>query len=78
MDFIRDLGASFRDFFGGRVSGYEEEIISARQEAISELRERAIGIGADAVIGCKMDYEVLGQGNGIMMVTISGTAVTLK
>ena len=78
VNFIKDLGASFRDMFGGRSKGYEEELMSARDEALCELRQRAINLGADAVIGCKMDYEVLGQNGSMLMVTVSGTAVRLK
>lgn len=78
VNFIRDIGASFRDMFGGRSKGYEEELLDARNEALEELKQRAIKMGADAVIGCKMDYEVLGQNGSMLMVTVSGTAVKLK
>ena len=78
VNFIKDIGASFRDMFGGRGKGYEEELMSARDEALSELRQRDINLGADAVIGAKMDYEVLGQAGSMLMVTVSGTAVRLK
>ena len=78
VNFIKDIGASFRDMFGGRSKGYEEELMSARDEALSELRQRDINLGADAVIGAKMDYEVLGQAGSMLMVTVSGTAVRLK
>lgn len=78
INVLKDIGAGFRNFFGGRSSGYEEELISARKEAISEMSKRAIELGAEAVIGVKMDYEVLGTDNGMLMVTCSGTAVKLK
>lgn len=78
VDFLRDMGAGIRDIFGGRSKGYEKELIAARNEAIDEMKSRANKIGADAIIGCKMDYEVLGTSNGMLMVTISGTAVKLK
>ena len=55
VNFIKDIGASFRDMFGGRSKGYENELLSARNEALAELEERARKMGADAVIGCKMD-----------------------
>lgn len=77
VDFLRDIGASFRNFFGGRSSGYEEELMSAREQALSEMGQRAAQMGADAVVGVKMDYEVLGADNGMLMVTCSGTAVVL-
>ena len=78
VDFIRDLGAGLRDFFGGRSKGYEKELLGAREEAIEEMKERATRMGADAVVGCKMDYEVLGQAGSMLMVTVSGTAVKLR
>ena len=78
VDFIRDIGAGLRDFFGVRSKGYEKELLEAREEAIEELKERAARMGADAVVGCKMDYEVLGQAGSMLMVTVSGTAVKLR
>lgn len=75
VDFVRDIGAGFRDFFGGRSKSYESELIEAREAAISEMKLRAGDLGADAVVGCKVDYEILGASNGMLMVTISGTAV---
>ena len=78
VDFIRDIGAGLRDFFGGRSSGYENELMRAREEALEEIEERARRLGADAVVGCKMDYEVLGQNGSMLMVTVSGTAVKLR
>lgn len=78
VNFIRDIGASFTNFFGGRSSGYEEELLQAREEALKEMQARAEQLGADAIIGCKMDYEVLGEGGTMLMVTCSGTAVKLS
>ncbi|WP_297201261.1 putative heavy metal-binding protein [uncultured Flavonifractor sp.] len=77
VDFFRDLGAGLRNFFGGRSSGYEEELQRARQEAIAEMSDRAAQMGADAVVGVDVDYEVLGSNNGMLMVSVSGTAVQL-
>lgn len=78
VNFLKDFGAGLRDIFGGRSQGYEEELVNARYEAIEEMKKRAMDLGADAVIGAKMDYEVLGQAGSMLMVTISGTAVKLK
>ena len=78
VDFVRDIGAGLRNFFGGRSAGYEEELQSARQEAPGEMSRRAEALGADAVIGVDVDYEVLGSDNGMLMVSVSGTAVTLR
>lgn len=78
VNIIRDIGAGFRDVFGGRSQGYENELIQAREEALEEMTKRAQALGADAVIGIDMDYEVLGQAGSMMMVTASGTAVGLE
>lgn len=78
VDFIKDFTASLRDVFGGRSKGYEDELLIARDEAISEMEDRARELGADAVVGAKVDYETLGQSNSMFMVTISGTAVKFK
>lgn len=75
VDFVKDLAASFSNFFGGRSGSYEEELIQARESAIREMQQRAASIGANAVVGVDIDYEVLGQNNGMLMVTVSGTAV---
>ncbi len=75
INVLKDLGAGMRNFFGGRSKSYEEELTMAREEAINEMVSRAEEIGADAVVGMKMDYEVLGSDNGMLMVTCSGTAV---
>lgn len=77
IDMIRDLGASIRNIVGGRSTGYEDELIEARRDALAELEQRAMELGANAVVGVDVDYEVLGQGN-MLMVTASGTAVTLE
>ncbi|MCI1901450.1 MAG: heavy metal-binding domain-containing protein [Bifidobacteriaceae bacterium] len=77
VDFVRDIGASLRNVFGGRSQGYEEELVTARNQAIAELEQRAGELNAHAVVGVDVDYEVLGQGN-MLMVTASGTAVTLE
>lgn len=74
-DFLKDFSASLRDIFGGRSSGYENTMINSRNEAIKEMIVRAEELGADAVVGSKIDYEVIGQ--SMMIVTISGTAVKL-
>ncbi len=77
INVLKDLGAGLRNVFGGRSKSYENELLTAREEALAEMQERAQSLGADAVIGIKMDYEVLGSDNGMLMVTCSGTAVKL-
>lgn len=78
INFLKDLGAGMRNFFGGRSQGYEDEILQARENALDEMTNRAMQMGADAVVGVKMDYETLGADNGMIMVTCSGTAVKLN
>lgn len=78
VDFIKDLAASFSNFFGGRSGSYEDELIQARQDAIREMEQRALQLGANAVVGVDIDYEVLGANNGMLMVTASGTAVVAE
>lgn len=77
VNFIRDFAASIRNIIGGRSGSYEEELVKARNQAMDELANRAIEVGADAVVGIDVDYEVLGPDNGMLMVTASGTAVKL-
>lgn len=78
VNMFRDIGAGLRNIFGGRSSGYEDELQNARSEALAEMQRRASALGADAVVGVDVDYEVLGSDNGMLMVSVSGTAVTLR
>ena len=77
VNFFKDFGAGIRNLIGGRSSSYEKELLEARRKALSELEERARLMGADAVVGIDIDYEVLGEGGGMLMVTASGTAVRI-
>ena len=74
---IKDLFAAVRDVVGGRSGAYEEALRGARQEALREMANRASALGANAVIGVDIDYEVLGKAGSMLMVTCSGTAVRL-
>ena len=65
-------------FVGGRSQGYEEELTKARNEALAEMEQRAAAVGANAVVGVDIDYEVLGADNGMLMVSASGTAVVVE
>ena len=77
VNFIKDFTASIRNIVGGRSGSYEDELIKARTQAMDEMADRAYALGADAVVGIDVDYEVLGPNNGMLMVTASGTAVKL-
>ena len=74
---FRDLFAGVRDIVGGRSGAYERELGKAREIALNEMQQDAAALGADAVVAVDLDYEVLGQGNGMLMVSVSGTAVKL-
>ena len=75
VDAIKDIAAGLRNFFGGCSRAYEGELSEAREEALQEMEERAAKIGANAVVGVKMDYEYM---DGMIMVTCSGTAVVIE
>lgn len=72
---FRDMFATVRDIVGGRSATYERGLAEARDVAMAEMRKKAQELGANAVIGIDIDYEVLGQNNGMLMVSVSGTAV---
>ena len=74
---FKDFFAGIRDVVGGRSAAYEEELSKAREIAIAELQQRSRDLGANAVVGVDLDYEVLGQSGGMLMVSASGTAVVL-
>ena len=77
VNFLKDFAAGLRDIFGGRSNTYENELVEARESAMREMRTRAQAMGADAIVGIDIDYEVLGQNGSMLMVTTSGTAVKL-
>lgn len=73
---VRDLFASVTDIVGGRSGAYEEKLTEARRIALEEMAAKARRLGADAVIGVDIDYEVVRE--GMLMVTAAGTAVNLS
>ena len=78
VNVLKDFAAGMRNFFGGRSQSYENELTAAREEALREMEERAAQKGANAVIGVDIDYEVLGADRGMLVVTVSGTAVVVR
>ena len=78
VNVIKDMVAGLSNFFGGRSSTYEDELIRAREQAVAEMQQRAFEMGVNAVVGVDIDYEVLGTDNGMLMVTASGTAVVVQ
>lgn len=77
MNFLKDIGASLRDFFGGRTQSYEKAMLEGRETAQNEMIERAGEMGANAIVGVHFGYETMGQGNSMIMISISGTAVVI-
>ena len=75
---FRDMFSSVRDVVGGRAGGYERALSGARDAALQDMIAAAREMGADGVVGIDFDYEVLGENNGMMMVAVSGTAVTMS
>ncbi len=75
VNILKDVFAGIRDIVGGRSEAYEQELQNARRTALQELEQRAGELGANAVVGVKLDYEILGHTNGMLMVAASGTAV---
>ena len=73
---VRDFLAGISDIVGGRSGAYEQKLVQARQVAINEMTEHALQIGANAVVGVDIDYEVIRD--GMLMVTACGTAVRLQ
>ena len=74
---FKDLFASIRDIVGGRSGSYERVLAEARETAMEEAKEKARLLGANAIIGIDVDYEVIGANGSMLMVSVSGTAVTI-
>ncbi len=75
---VKDLFAGVRDIVGGRSAAYERELKQAKEIALNELTAEAVALGANAVIGVDLDYETVGQNGSMLMVSASGTAVTIE
>jgi uncharacterized protein YbjQ (UPF0145 family) len=75
---FKDLFAGIRDIVGGRSATYERELRSARDIAVTELRQSAAELGANAVVGVDIDYETVGGSGSMLMVSVSGTAVLVE
>ena len=73
---FRDLFAGIRDIVGGRSAAYEKELRRAKEIATQEMIEQATSMGANAIVGIDLDYETVGQGGSMLMVSANGTAVT--
>jgi uncharacterized protein YbjQ (UPF0145 family) len=78
VNVVKDFLGGLRDMIGGRSGTYERELGTARDVAMAAMTEQARALGADAIVGIDLDYEVLGSNNGMLMVCASGTAIRLK
>ena len=76
-NFVKDFFAGIRDIVGGRSSAYEKVLREAKDTAMKEMEDRARELGANAIVGIDIDYETIGQGNSMLMVATSGTAVVI-
>ena len=74
---FRDMFSSVRDIVGGRAGGYERALAGAREAALEDMKSAAHKLGADGIVGIDFDYEVLGETNGMMLVSVTGTAVKM-
>jgi uncharacterized protein YbjQ (UPF0145 family) len=75
---FKDIFAGIRDIVGGRSAAYEQELRRARSIAMTEIRQAASELGANAVVGIDIDYETVGSQGSMLMVSVSGTAVVLE
>jgi len=75
---FKDIFASVRDIVGGRSGSYEKVLREAKDIAVSEMQQYAAALGANAIIGVDLDYETVGQGGSMLMVSASGTAVFIE
>jgi uncharacterized protein YbjQ (UPF0145 family) len=75
---FKDFFAGIRDIVGGRSAAYEQELQKAREVAFEEMNQKAAELGANAIVGIDIDYETVGAQGSMLMVSVSGTAVTVK
>jgi uncharacterized protein YbjQ (UPF0145 family) len=75
---FKDLFAGIRDIVGGRTASYERVLRSAKDSALKELQENAAELGANAIVGIDLDYETIGSKGSMLMVSASGTAVSIE
>ncbi len=75
---FRDFFAGIRDIVGGRSAAYEKELTRAREIAFGEMHQQARDRGANGIVGIDIDYETVGDRGAMLMVSVSGTAVTVR
>ena len=74
---VKDFFAGIRDIVGGRAGSYEKVLAEAKETSINEMMQRAVEMGANAIVGIDIDYETIGSNSSMMMVATSGTAVVI-
>ena len=74
---VKDFFAGIRDIVGGRAGSYEKVLTEAKDTSINEMMQRAVEMGANAIVGIDIDYETIGSNSSMMMVATSGTAVVI-
>ncbi|MGL5419190.1 MAG: heavy metal-binding domain-containing protein [Plesiomonas shigelloides] len=77
-NFFKDFLAGIRDIVGGRSGAYEDELRKAREMAFADMNAQAVELGANAVVGIDVDYETVGKDGGMLMVSVTGTAVRVE
>jgi len=75
---FKDIMAGIRDIVGGRSGAYEKAFRKAREIALEEMEQEATELGANAIVGIDIDTETVGSQGGMLMVSVSGTAVTIQ
>ncbi len=75
---FKDIMASVRDIVGGRSGAYEKAFRQAREIAFEEIEQEAASLGANAIVGIDIDIETVGPQGSMLMVNVSGTAVTMN
>lgn len=75
---FKDIFAGIRDVVGGRSASYENELRKAKDIALNEMTEQARSLGANAVLAVDLDYETIGSGGSMLMVSANGTAVIFE
>lgn len=76
-NFVKDFFAGIRDIVGGRSASYENVLREAKETSMREMMDRAMAMGANAVVGIDIDYETIGSNGSMLMVATSGTAVVI-
>lgn len=75
---FKDVFAGIRDIVGGRSAAYEKELKAAKDIALREIEEAATAMGANGIVAVDLDFETVGQSGSMLMVSVSGTAVTVE